>query len=55
MYTQKIANIFDHIQDHSTLGLENKFGKQTRQLFDRCTLQILANKYGGVQTNLLYF
>ena len=25
MYTQKIANIFDHIQDHSRLGLENKF------------------------------
>ena len=25
MYTQKIANIFDHSQDHSRLGLENKF------------------------------
>ena len=25
MYTQKIANIFDHIKDHSRLGLENKF------------------------------
>ena len=25
MYTQKIAIIFDHIQDHSRLGLENKF------------------------------
>ena len=25
MYTQKIANIFDHIQDHSRLGFENKF------------------------------
>ena len=25
MYAQKIANIFDHIQDHSRLGLENKF------------------------------
>ena len=25
MYTQKIANIFDYIQDHSRLGLENKF------------------------------
>ena len=25
MYTQKIANIFDHIQDHSRLGLANKF------------------------------
>ena len=27
MYTQKIANIFDHIQDHSRLGLENKSGR----------------------------
>ena len=25
MYTQKIANIFDHIQDHNRLGLKNKF------------------------------
>ena len=25
MYTQKIANILDHIQDHSRSGLENKF------------------------------
>ena len=25
MYTQEIANIFDHIQDHSRLDLENKF------------------------------
>ena len=25
MYTQKIANTFHHIQDHSRLGLENKF------------------------------
>ena len=25
MYTQKIANTFDHIEDHSRLGLENKF------------------------------
>ena len=25
MYTQKIANIFDHLQDHSRLGLESKF------------------------------
>ena len=27
MYTQKIANIFDHIQDHSRLGLENTLGR----------------------------
>ena len=25
MYTQKITNIFDHIQDHSRLAIENKF------------------------------
>ena len=25
MYTQKITNIFDHIQDHSRLGIGNKF------------------------------
>ena len=25
MYTQKTANIFDHIQDHSRLSLENRF------------------------------
>ena len=42
MYTQKIANIFDHIQDHSRLGLENKF---------------LENKSGPIflhSTGLLY-
>ena len=42
MYTQKIANIFDHIQDHSRLGLENKF---------------LENKSGRIflrSTGLLY-
>ena len=34
MYTQKIANIFDHIQDHSRLGLENKFlENKSRQIF----------------------
>ena len=52
MYTQKIANIFNHIQDHSRLGLENKFlENKLRQIFfafDRFTLQILANKSGGV-------
>ena len=42
MYTLKIANIFDHIQDHSRLGLENKF---------------LENKSGRIflrSTGLLY-
>ena len=42
MYTQKIANIFDHIQDHSRLGIENK---------------LLVNKSGRIflrSTGLLY-
>ena len=38
MYTQKIANIFDHIQDHSRLGLENKFlENKSRRIFLRST------------------
>ena len=38
MYTQKIANIFDHIQDHSRLGLENKLlENKSRQIFLRST------------------
>ena len=38
MYTQKIANIFDHIQGHSRLGLENKFlENKSRQIFLRST------------------
>ena len=38
MYTQKIANIFDHIQDHSRLGLENKFlENKSRRIFFRST------------------
>ena len=38
MYTKKIANIFDHIQDHSRLGLENKFlENKSRQIFLRST------------------
>ena len=52
MYTQKIANIFDHIQDHSRLGLENKFLENKSGpnffAFDMFTLQTLANKSGGV-------
>ena len=36
MYTQKIGNIFDHIKDHSRLGLENKFlENKSRQIFLR--------------------
>ena len=38
MYTQKIANIFDHIQDHSRLGLDNKFlENKSRRIFLRST------------------
>ena len=38
MYTQKIANIFDHIQDHSRLDLENKFlENKSRRIFLRST------------------
>ena len=33
MYTQKIANIFDHIQDHSRLGLENNSWKTNHAEF----------------------
>ena len=39
MYTQKIANIFDHIQDHSRVELENKFWEnKSRRLF--CVRQV---------------
>ena len=52
-----MANIFDHIKDQSRLGLENKFlENKSRRIFfafDRLTLQTLANKSGGVETNLL--
>ena len=38
MYTKKIANLFDHIQDHSRLGLENKFlENKSRRIFLRST------------------
>ena len=41
MYTRKIANIFDHIQDHSRLGLENKFlENKSRQFFLRSTCSL---------------
>ena len=36
MYTQKIAIIFDYIQNHSRLGLKNKFlESKSRQIFLR--------------------
>ena len=38
MYIQKIANIFDHIQDHGRLGLVNKFlENKSRRIFLRST------------------
>ena len=38
MYTQKIANIFDHIQDYSRLGLESNFlENESRRIFWRST------------------
>ena len=45
MYTQKIANLFDHIQDHSRLGLENKFlENKARRIF--CVEQVyFTNSY----------
>ena len=47
-----------HLRSHYRLGLENKFLENKSGEFfalDRCTLQILANKSGGVLTNVLYF
>ena len=38
MYTQTITNIFDDIQDHSRLGLENKFlENKSCRIFSRST------------------
>ena len=52
MYTQKTTNIFDHIQDHSRLGLENKFlENKSRRIFLRSTG--LLNKF--LPTNLGVF
>ena len=52
MYTQKIANIFDHIQDHSRLGLENKFlENKSRRIFLRSTSLL----YKFLPTNLGVF
>ena len=52
MYTQKIANIFDHIQDHSRLGLENKFlENKSGRIFLRSIgllYKFLPVKSGGV-------
>ena len=52
MYTQKIANIFDHIQDHSRLGLENKFlENKSRRIF----LHSTGLLYKFLPTNLGVF
>ena len=52
MYTQKIANIFDHIQDHSRLGLENKIlENKSRQIF----LRLTGLLYKFLPTNLGVF
>ena len=58
MYTQKIANIFDHIQDYSRLGLENKFlENKSRQFCLRSTgllYKFLPTNLGVFKTNLLF-
>ena len=52
MYTQKIANIFDHIQDHSRLGLESKFlENKSREIF----LRLTGLLYKFLPTNLGVF
>ena len=50
MYTQKIANTFDHIEDHSRLGLENKFFEKEITpnffAFDRLLYKFLPTNLG---------
>ena len=59
MYTQKIANIFDHIQDQSRLGLENKFlENKSRQFFLRSTgllYKFLPTNLGVFKPNFYNF
>ena len=52
MYTQEIANIFDHIQGHSRLGLENKFLENKSGL---CFLRSTGLLYKFLLTNLGLF
>ena len=52
MYTQEIANIFDHIQGHSRLGLENKFLENKSGL---CFLSSTGLLYKFLLTNLGLF
>ena len=49
MYTQKIANIVDHIEDHSRLGLENKF---LENISGRTFLRSTGVLYKFLPTNL---
>ena len=49
MYTQKIANTFYHIQDHSRLGLENKFLENKS---GRIFLRSIGLLYKFLPTNL---
>ena len=59
MYTQKIANIFDHIQDHSRLGLENKFlENKSGRIFLRSIgllYKFLPTNLGVCKPTFLYF
>ena len=59
MYTKKIANIFDHIQDHSRLGLENKFlENKSRRIFLRSTgllYKFLPTNVGVFKTTFYNF
>ena len=52
MYTQKIANIFHHIQDHSRLGLKNKFLENKS---GRIFLRLTGLLYKFLSTNLGVF
>ena len=54
LYTQKIANTFDHIQDHSRLGLENKFWEnKSGRIFLRLTG--LLYRFLPANLGILYF
>ena len=58
MYTQKIENIFDHIQDHSRLGLETDSWKTNQAeffAFDKFTLQKSRQQIRGCINQPLYF
>ena len=56
LYTQKLANIFDRIQDLSRLGLENKscriFLRSTGLLYKFLPTNLGVFKYGKKEQNL---